>query len=150
MTEKCVGYTAGVFDLFHIGHLNILKAASQDCDRLVVGVTTDELCEQEKKKKPVIPFHERCEIVSSIKYVDRAIPQRSIDKFDAWRELGFNKIYVGDDWKGTQRWIDLEQRFTEQSVEVIYLPYTNSTSSSLIREILKLERTKLRRLKDEL
>ena len=148
MIRKCLGYTAGVFDLFHIGHLNILKAASQDCDRLIVGVTTDELCEKEKKKRPVIPFQERCEIVSSIKYVDQVIPQHSIDKFDAWQELGFNKIYVGNDWKGTQRWVNLEKRFAEQYVKVVYLPYTNSTSSSLIREILQLELLKLRSMQN--
>lgn len=150
MLKECVGYTAGVFDLFHIGHLNILKTASRNCDRLIVGITTDELCQEEKRKKPIIPFDERCAIVSSIKYVDSVIPQCSIDKFEAWQKIRFDKIYVGDDWRGTQRWAELEEKFAKHSVKVMYLPYTNSTSSSLIREILQLERSKLTGLKYEI
>lgn len=136
--NKVVGYTTGVFDLFHVGHLNILRSAKKQCDYLVVGVTTDELCENEKKKPPVIPFFERIEIVRSIKYVDEVVPQVTIDKLEAWKQLKFEVMFVGDDWKGTNRWNNLEVQFAAIGVKIIYLPYTNNTSSTKLRAALKI------------
>ena len=134
--NKIIGYTSGVFDLFHIGHLNILKRAKQNCDYLIVSVSTDELVRQEKKAKLIIPFEERMEIVRSIKYVDEAIPQLSYDKLEAWRVLEFHKIFVGDDWKDTKRWNALDIEFKKLNVEVIYLPYTRHISSTRIKKII--------------
>tara|TARA_Y100000591_G_C21853096_1_gene712985 strand:- start:6962 stop:7396 length:435 start_codon:yes stop_codon:yes gene_type:complete len=130
-----IGYTTGVFDLFHIGHLNILKKAKEHCDYLIVGVTIDELVKY-KFKKAVIPFEERAKIVESIKYVDEVVPQTEIDKLKAWNEYHFNKIFVGSDWKGSKSWIQYEQRFKKLEVEVIYFPYTKGTSSSKLNEVL--------------
>lgn len=130
-----IGYTTGVFDLFHIGHLNLLKNAKGLCDKLIVGVTTDQLVSY-KNKKAVIPFEERIEIVRSSKYVDSAIPQDSLDKYEAWKKLKFDILFVGDDWYLSNRWEELEARFKEVNVKVIYFPYTKGTSSTLINEIL--------------
>lgn len=135
---KSIGYTTGVFDLFHIGHLNVIRSAKLECDYLIVGVTTDELSESEKGRRPVIPFVERFEIVENIKYVDNVVPQVNYDKIEAWNNLKFNKIFVGDDWKGTARWNKLEKAFTELGVEICYLPYTKHTSSTKIRKILDI------------
>lgn len=133
--QVLVGYTAGVFDLFHIGHLNLLRNAKSVCDKLIVGVTVDELVSY-KFKKAVIPFNERIEIVRNIKYVDAAIPQIEINKFEAWKKLKFNVLIVGDDWYRTPKWEEFEQQFKEVGVKVIYFPYTTGTSSTLINEIL--------------
>ena len=130
-----LGYTTGVFDLFHIGHLNMLKNAKGMCDKLIVGVTTDELVSY-KHKKAVIPFEERIEIVRSIECVDVAIPQRSMDKFEAWKKLKFDVMFVGDDWYATEKWEEYERQFTEVGVKIIYFPYTQGTSSTLINEVL--------------
>ena len=132
---EVIGYTTGVFDLFHIGHLNILRHAKENCDRLVVGVTSDELVSY-KHKSAVIPFEERIEIVRSVKYVDEAIPQTTMDKFEAWDRIGFDVMFVGSDWKGHPRWIKYEQQFSKVGVEIIYFPYTRGTSSTLINETL--------------
>lgn len=131
-----IGYTTGVFDLFHVGHLNMLKNAKSLCDKLIVGVTTDELVSY-KNKKSVIPFEERLEIVSSIKYVDLAVPQVNMDKFDAYERYKFNVMFVGDDWYKTKKWESFEKQFKEVGVDIIYFPYTKSTSSTLINETLK-------------
>ena len=131
-----IGYTAGVYDLFHIGHLNILKRANEQCDYLIVGVSTDELVKHEKSKVPIIPFEERKEIVASIKYVDEVVPQVNYNKLEAWEKYKFNKIFVGDDWKGTERWNLLEKEFFNRGVEVQYFPYTKHISSSMLRDIL--------------
>lgn len=130
-----VGYTTGVFDLFHIGHVNVLKRAKGLCDRLIVGVTTDELVSY-KNKKAVIPFEERIEIVSSIKYVDVCVPQNSMDKLEAYERLKFNIMFVGDDWYKTKKWEDIENNLKDNGVKIVYFPYTKSTSSSLINETL--------------
>jgi len=132
-----VGYTIGVFDLFHIGHLNLLRSAKSHCDRLIAGVSTDELSFKVKGKKPIIPFEERIEIVRNITYVDAAVPVDSTDKLEAWKRLGFNAIFKGDDWKDSEEWNKLEKTFREIGVEVIYLPYTKHTSSTMIRNILE-------------
>lgn len=131
-----VGYTTGVFDLFHIGHLTLLKNAKGLCDRLIVGVTVDELVAY-KNKKSVIPFAERLEIVRSIQYVDAAVPQYDMDKFAMWRKLHFDILFVGDDWHQSQKWMDLEQKFEEVGVQILYFPYTQGTSSTLINQTLK-------------
>lgn len=131
-----LGYTTGVFDLFHIGHLNMLKNAKGMCDKLIVGVTTDELVSY-KHKKAVIPFEERIEIVRSIECVDVAIPQRSMDKFEAWKKLKFDVMFVGDDWYASEKWEEYERQFAEVGVKIIYFPYTQGTSSTLINEVLK-------------
>lgn len=130
-----IGYTTGVFDLFHIGHLHMLKNAKSMCDRLVVGVSTDDLVLY-KNKKPVIPFEERIEIVRSIQYVDAAIAQASMDKFEAWKKIQFNLMFVGDDWFGTEKWTEFEEQFQEVGVRIIYFPYHQGTSSTLINETL--------------
>lgn len=137
MKKNIKGYTTGVYDLFHIGHLNVLKEAKKHCDFLVVGVTSDELSLSYKGKKPVIPFNERIEIIRSLKYVDEAVKQDSMDKFMAWQKIKFNRMYVGDDWKGTQKWIDLEKKFKKINVDIIYFPYTKNTSSTLLKGVLE-------------
>ena len=134
---KKIGYTTGVFDLFHIGHLNILKRARLECDYLIVGITTDELALSVKGEKPFIPFEERMEIVESIKFVDEVVPQTNYNKMGAWNNLKFDRMFVGDDWKGTKEWIQIEEDFSKYKVEIIYFSYTTHTSSTILRDILK-------------
>ena len=134
-TKMLIGYTAGVFDLFHVGHLNILKNARGMCDKLIVGVTTDDLVSY-KSKKAVIPFEERIEIIRSIKYVDAAIAQKTMDKMAAWEKLKFDVMFVGDDWHNTEKWQELEEAFQEKGVKIVYFPYTKGTSSTLINDVL--------------
>ena len=134
---KRIGYTTGVFDLFHIGHLNILKRAKLECDYLIAGITTDELAMSVKGEKPFIPFEERMEIVEAIKFVDEVVPQVSYDKMEAWNNLKFDMMFVGDDWKGTEEWIRIENDFGKYEIEVIYFPYTLHTSSTILKDILE-------------
>ena len=131
-----IGYTSGVYDLFHIGHLNLLKNAKGLCDKLIVGVTSDELVSY-KNKKAVIPHLERMEIVRNIKFVDAVVPQNDMDKFTMWERLKFDIMFVGDDWFKTDKWEELDQKFKEVGVKIIYFPYTKGTSSTLINETLK-------------
>ncbi len=131
-----IGYTTGVYDMFHIGHLNILRKSKELCDYLIVGVSTDELVMKEKNKTPVIPFFERVEIVKAIKYVDRVVPQENKNKVEAWEKYSFNKMFVGSDWKGTKQWEQYEREFAERNVEIVYLPHTDGISSTLLTEIL--------------
>lgn len=135
MKKYKLGYTTGVFDLFHIGHLNILKRAKSYCDELLVGVTIDELVNY-KNKQAVINFEERIEIVEAIKYVNYAIPQEDMDKFKAWQKYKFEVIFVGSDWKNTETWNNYEKQFSEVGVDIIYLPYTKQTSSTKLRKTL--------------
>ncbi|MBQ9848802.1 MAG: adenylyltransferase/cytidyltransferase family protein [Clostridia bacterium] len=139
MAEKKykVGYTTGVFDMFHIGHLNILKRAKEQCDYLIVGVSTDELVNHDKHKQPIIPFSERIEIVKAIKYVDEVVPQINKDKFAAWERYKFDKMFVGSDWKGTDAWNGFEEQFSKVGVEIVYLEHTDGISSTILREKLK-------------
>ena len=130
-----IGYTAGVYDLFHIGHLNLLRNAKALCDKLVVGVTIDELVSY-KGKKAVIPFEDRIEIVRSIKYVDVAIPQSDMDKLSMCKKLGASVLFVGDDWYDTEKWNLYEKQFSENGIKIIYFPYTKGTSSTQLREAL--------------
>lgn len=131
-----IGYTTGVFDLFHIGHLNLLRKAKEQCDYLIVGVSTDELVSY-KHKQAVIPFKERKQIVGAIKYVDEVVAQENMDKMAAWERLHFNVMFVGDDWKGTPKWNEYERQFKEVGVEIVYFPYTKGTSSTLINQTLE-------------
>ena len=131
-----IGYTSGVYDLFHIGHLNLLRNAKGMCDKLVVGVTTDELVSY-KLKKAVIPHNERMEIVRSNKYVDSVVPQEDMDKFEMWKKLKFDVMFVGDDWYKSDKWEDLERKFEEVGVRIIFFPYTKGTSSTLLTQTLK-------------
>ena len=125
-----IGYTTGVFDLFHIGHLNVLRRAKEECDYLIVGVTTDELVQNRKSKTPVIPLKERMEIVRHIIFVDKVVAQSDMDKMKAWQSLRFNKMMVGSDWKDTVTWNKLEKDFASVNVDILYLPYTQKTSST--------------------
>ncbi len=134
--KTIIGYTSGVYDLFHIGHLNLLKNAKGLCDKLIVGVSVDKLVEY-KNKHAVIPFEERIEIVRNIKYVDAAIPQEELDKFKMWEKLKFDVLFVGDDWYNTPSWQEMEDKFNKVGVRIIYFPYTKGTSSTLINETLK-------------
>ena len=133
---KKIGYTTGVFDLFHIGHLNILKRARLECDHLIVGISTDELSESAKNKKPFIPFQERMDLVEAVKYVDEVVPQTSYDKMEAWNNLKFDRMFVGDDWKGSDQRNIIVDEFAQVGVEIIYFPYTTHTSSTILRDIL--------------
>lgn len=137
MKKKIIlGYTSGVFDLFHVGHVRILKKASSLCDKLIVGVSSDALVKKYKKKTPVISYKERKEIVNSCKFVDYVVPQKSLNKFNAWKKLKYNLIFVGDDWYSTKKWKELDKKFKLIGVDIIYLPYTKSTSSTKINKIL--------------
>lgn len=131
------GYTTGVYDMFHIGHLNILKRAKELCDELVVGVTTDELCFQRKKKYPIINQEERIEIVRAVRYVDKAVFQTDMDKFRMVKEMGANVVFVGSDWKGTPAWNQYEKEFATIGCDVVYLEHTDGISSSILREKLE-------------
>jgi len=131
-----IGYTTGVYDMFHIGHLNILKRAKEQCDYLIVGVSTDELVQHEKNKIPIISFEDRCRIVEAIRYVDKVVPQFDKNKFAAWEKYHFNKMFVGSDWKGTDAWNRYEKEFAPAGVEIIYLDHTDGISSTLLREII--------------
>lgn len=133
-----IGYAPGVYDLFHIGHLNILRNAKTRCDYLIAGVVSDERCAAVKGHAPVIPLIERLEIVNSISVVDRAIPEYLPEKLDTWREVGFTVIFKGDDWRGTPKGSKLERDFASVGVDVVYLPYTMHTSSALLRRALLL------------
>ncbi len=135
-----IGYTTGVFDLFHIGHLNLLKNAKGLCDHLIVGVTVDELVLY-KGKNPVIPYDERMEIVRNISYVDAVIPQESMDKMEVWRKLKFDVMFVGDDWFESEKWSSLDEKFAEKGVKIVYFPYTKGISSTKINKILEVQRS---------
>lgn len=129
-----IGYTTGVFDMFHIGHLNILRRAKEQCDYLIVGVSTDELVMKDKNKTPIIPFDERAEIVAAIKYVDKVVVQPDKNKVQAWERYHFNKMFVGSDWQGSPQWAKFEQEMAPLGVEIVYLPHTDGISSTILRE----------------
>lgn len=136
MKKYKIGYTTGVFDMFHIGHLNILRRAKEQCEHLIVGVSTDELVREYKHKTPIIPYDERAEIVSAIKYVDEVLPQTAIDKYEAWNNLKFNVLFHGDDWKVTDLYLNLEKKFNSVGVDIVYLPHTSGVSSTSLAEKL--------------
>ena len=134
--ELVVGFTAGTFDMFHVGHLNLIKNAKKECDYLIVGINSDELVKQYKNKDVVIPLEERMQIVEAIKYVDEVVKIDSLNKMESWLIKKYNKLFIGDDWKGTDRWNKTEEEMAKVGVEVCYLPYTKETSSTLLREKL--------------
>jgi len=131
-----IGYTSGVYDLFHIGHLNLLKNAKGMCDKLVVGVTTDDLSLY-KGKKPLIPFEDRLEIIRSIRYVDSVVPQETMNKAEMCKKLKASLLFVGDDWYDTPKWKTIEAELSEIGIKVVYFPYTKGVSSTIISEALK-------------
>ncbi len=139
MKKQIIGYTAGVYDLFHIGHLTLLKNAKGMCDKLIVGVTVDETA-QYKGKRPMIPFEERIEIVRSCQYVDAAVPQYDMDKLSMCKKLGATRLFVGDDWFGTEKWKAYEQEFAAAGIQIVYFPYTRGVSSTRIRDALQYVR----------
>lgn len=128
------GYTTGVFDMFHIGHLNILRRAKEQCDFLIVGVTTDKLCYDRKNKYPIIKEADRVAIVGAIRYVDDVVYQFDMDKLRAVRDLGCDVVFVGSDWQGTDAWIKYEREFNNIGVDVVYLSHTDGISSSILKE----------------
>lgn len=137
MKKFRIGYTTGVFDMFHIGHLNILRKSKELCDYLIVGVSTDDLVYSYKHKTPVIPFEERISIVEAIKYVDKVVPQVSLDKYTAWESLHFDAVFHGDDWKGSPLYDEIERKLKTVGVEMVFLPHTEGTSSTMLKTVLQ-------------
>ena len=136
MKHYHVGYTTGVYDMFHIGHLNILQRAKEQCDHLIVGVSTDELVQSYKGKTPIIPFEERIRIVEAIRYVDEVVPQVSMDKYEAWEKLKFDVMFHGSDWKNSDMYNKIIERFAGVGVDVVFLPHTEGVSSTLLSNVL--------------
>ena len=137
MKKKIIGYTTGVYDMFHIGHLNVLRRAKEQCDYLIVGVSTDDLVVKEKNKMPVIPYEERAEIVQAIRCVDEVVPQFNKDKYAAWEKYRFDKMFVGSDWKGTLQWNEYERQLKPHGVEIVYIPHTDGISSTQLTGVIK-------------
>ena len=138
-----IGYTTGVFDMFHIGHLNILRRAKEQCEYLIVGVSTDELVEQYKNKKTIIPFEQRKAIVEAIKYVDKVVPQEDMDKVKMHKELKFNVMFHGSDWKNSDMYKKYENEFNKIGVDVVFLPHTDGISSTeLAKKLCKIDNDK--------
>ena len=140
MKKYKIGYTAGVYDMFHIGHLNVIQRAKEYCDYLIVGVSTDEVVQSNKNKTPIIPYSERARIVESIRYVDKVIPQERYDiegKLQIVKDNHIDVMFVGSDWQGTEKWNSLEKELKKLGCDVVYLPHTDGISSTLLREKLK-------------
>ena len=138
MSKKTiVGYTTGVFDMFHVGHLRILKQARENCDFLIVGVSSDDLVKSYKNKTPVIPLQDRMEIVGNVRYVDKVVVQEHRDKVKAWEEIGFDIMFVGDDWKGNPVFLEAEKKLNNEGVKIVFFPYTKHVSSSRLTEVLE-------------
>ena len=133
---KIIGYTQGTVDMFHIGHLNLIRNAKRHCDYLIVGVNKDELVESYKNKRPIIPLEERVEIVRAIRYVDEVIATDTLDKTKIWEKVHFDEIYIGDDWKGNERWEKTGKEMEQLGAKLVFLPYTKDTSSTMLREKL--------------
>lgn len=131
--SEVIGYAPGAFDLFHVGHLALLRSARAQCDVLVAGVVSDEICERTKGVRPFVPLEHRLEIVRSIDVVDAVHAETTADKLDAWQEIRFHLIFKGDDWRGTQKGFALEARLATVGAEVVYFPYTMHTSSTMLR-----------------
>ena len=136
MKEKIIGFTAGTFDMFHIGHLNLLRNARSRCDYLIVGVNSDRLVEEYKHKRAVVPLEERMEIVGALRCVDEVMKVDSLDKAVSWKKKHYNLLFIGDDWKGNERWKRTESELQQYGVTVVYLPHTEGTNSTLLREKL--------------
>lgn len=136
MAKYKIGYTTGVYDMFHIGHLNILQKAKELCDYLIVGVSTDEVVQSYKNKMPIIPFSERIAIISALKCVDEAVPQTSMNKMEAWEKLHFDALFHGSDWKGSDMYNKMIDELEQVGVDVVFLPHTEGVSSTLLSEVL--------------
>ena len=136
-----IGFTDGVYDMFHVGHLNMIKEAKKRCDYLIVGVHSDEIVESYKHHKTVIDEEDRREIIESIKYVDKAVINRTRDKLELWNMYHFDVVFIGDDWKGTDRWNNFEKILGEKGISVEYIPYTTRISSTMIREKIAQNKT---------
>ena len=134
MKKYRIGYTTGVFDMFHVGHLNILKGAKEQCEYLIVGVSTDANVVRYKHKTPVIPYEQRRAIVEAIRYVDEVVPQENMDKFEAWRRLHFDVMFHGSDWKGSQMYNEIEEKLAGVGCDIVYLPHTDGVSSTLLTD----------------
>ena len=132
-----LGYTTGVFDMFHVGHLNILRRSKEHCEKLIVGVSTDELVESYKHKLPIMPLEDRLEIVAAIRYVDEVVIQSDLDKFKAWETLHFNAIFHGDDWKNSGLYNEMERKLKLVHVDTIFLPHTDGISTTILTEIIR-------------
>lgn len=140
MKKYKIGYTAGVYDMFHIGHLNVIMNAKKLCDQLIVAVSSDDLVKNQKGVIPIIPFEERMKIVQALRYVDRVVTQESYDiegKIQAAKEYGVDVMFVGDDWKGSAKWNTIEEKLAEIGVDVVYLPHTEGISSTMLRKLLR-------------
>jgi len=132
-----IGYTTGTFDLFHVGHLNLLEKAKKHCEILIVGVSTDELVKQYKGEYPIIPFEDRIRIVEALRCVDKVIPQRTLNKVDVLSEVRYDVLFHGDDWKNTSTYNEIEKQLKERKIECVYFPYTKSISTKSIKEKIK-------------
>ena len=135
MKKYKIGYTSGVYDMFHIGHLNLLERAKNNCEYLVVGVSTDELVNDYKHKSPVISYEDRKRIISAIKYVDKVVPQINMDKLSSARNVNADVVFVGDDWKGTDKWNEIERILGDVGIDVVYLPHTEGISSTILTDV---------------
>ncbi len=135
-----IGYTTGTFDLFHVGHLNLLEKAKENCEILIVGVSTDELVKDYKGELPVIPFEDRIRIVGALKCVDKVIAQKTLNKLDVLPDIQYDVLFHGDDWKNTKMYNEIEEKLREQKVSCIYFPYTKSVSTKSIKE--KIQKTR--------
>ena len=131
-----IGYTQGTYDMFHIGHLNLIRNAKAQCDYLIVGVNSDELVASYKNKSAIVPLSERMDIIEAIRYVDEVVACTTLDKVEMQKKLHFDKIFIGDDWKGNERWRQTELDMRALGAEVVYLPHTEGTSSTMLREKL--------------
>lgn len=134
MKEYKVGYTQGVFDMFHIGHLNLINNAKKRCDYLIVGVNSDHLVEDYKNRSPVIKENDRAEIVRNLKAVDKCIIVNTLDKMAIYEKIRFDAVFIGSDWKGNERWIQTENDLAQVNADVVYLDYTPNVSSTCLRE----------------
>ena len=132
-----VGYTTGTFDLFHVGHLNILEKAKENCEYLIVGVSTDELVKEYKGESPVISFEDRIRIIRALKCVDKAIPQQTMNKLDVLEDIQYDVLFHGDDWKNTEMYNEIEEKMAEKNISCVYFPYTKSISTQSIKEKVK-------------
>ncbi len=137
MKKYSIGYTTGVFDMFHIGHLNILRRAKERCDHLIVGVSTDECVKSYKNKTPVIPFDERIEIIKALKYVDEVVPQTNMNKMEAWEKLHFDALFHGSDWQNSDMYNKISEEFEKVGVDVVFLPHTDGVSSTDLTNLIK-------------
>lgn len=136
MKKYRIGYTTGVFDMFHVGHLNILEKSKELCDYLIVGVSTDDLVMQYKKKKPVIGYKDRKAIVEAIRYVDKVVPQQTMDKMAAWNEWHFDVVFHGDDWKGSEMYNSVECELSKVGCDMVFIPHTDGVSSTELSRAL--------------